>query len=170
MLEEIEKDLDEEGKLAILMERLNDVINTIHRQVALYRFETELHASFREKGYLSHQQIGDLFKKHMDCGESVEFLPGHENWWIYWGHIRYFFYVYSYASGLLISKALQQNVKKDPAYIAKVKDFLSAGVSDSPKNIFAKLGIDIADESFWDDGLKEIDDMLSSAESLAKKL
>jgi oligoendopeptidase F len=146
------------------MTRLNDAFSTIHRQIALYRFETELHADFRAKGYLSKEEIGELFKKHMDCGEAVEMSAGSENWWIYWSHIRYFFYVYSYASGLLISKALQRNVKQDPSYISRVKEFLSAGVSDSPKNIFAKLGIDITDRAFWDAGLQEIDDMLSETE------
>jgi oligoendopeptidase F len=81
-----------------------------------------------------------------------------------------FFYVYSYAGGLLISKSLQASVKKDPKYIKKVKEFLSAGVADSPKNIFNKLGIDITDKKFWGKGLKEIDSLLTETEKLAKKL
>jgi len=73
-------------------------------------------------------------------GNFVEQSPGSENWWVYWSHIRNFFYNYSYASGLLISKSLQNFVKKDPKFIDKVKIFLSAGSSDSPKNIFKNLG------------------------------
>jgi oligoendopeptidase F len=89
---------------------------------------------------------------------------------VYWNHIRYFFYVYSYAGGLLISKSLQNSVKKDPSFIIKVKEFLSAGLSDSPKNIFANLGIDIADRGFWDRGLDEVEKLLNETEQLAKRL
>jgi len=56
-------------------------------------------------------------------GEFVEQSEGAENWWIYWHHIRTFFYVYSYASGLLISKSLQSMVRKDKKTIQKVKSF-----------------------------------------------
>jgi len=103
-------------------------------------------------------------------GDYVEQSAGSGNWWIYWGHIRTFFYVYSYASGLLISKSLQSYVKRDPKFIAKVKAFLSAGLSDSPKNIFAKLGIDIGDTGFWGKGLEEIESLLEETIALAKKL
>jgi oligoendopeptidase F len=103
-------------------------------------------------------------------GDSVEQSAGSENWWVYWGHIRYFFYVYSYASGLLISKALQNSVKQDPSFIVKVKDFLSAGLSDSPQNIFRKLGVDIRDAQFWNKGLDEIDHLLNETTALARKL
>ena len=85
-------------------------------------------------------------------------------------HIRYFFYVYSYASGLLISKALQRSVKTDRAFIGRVKGFLSAGLSDSPQNIFGKLGINIANSTFWYRGLDEVEALLDETTVLAKKL
>jgi oligoendopeptidase F len=103
-------------------------------------------------------------------GKAVEQSPGSENWWVYWNHIRYFFYVYSYASGLLISKSLQSSVKRDPSFIDKVKEFLSAGLSDSPRNIFARAGIDITDKGFWDKGLDEVENLLNETTLLAKKL
>jgi len=103
-------------------------------------------------------------------GKYVEQSPGSENWWVYWNHIRYFFYVYSYASGLLISKSLQNSVKRDPAFINKVKEFLSAGLSASPKSIFNRLGIDITDKQFWDRGLDEVEKLLNETTLLAKKL
>jgi oligoendopeptidase F len=172
VLQELEKKADDELKLAIMMAKLNDDITTILRQIACYMFEQELHKEFREKGYLSKEEIGKLFQEHMSAymGDAVEQSPGSENWWVYWSHIRDFFYNYSYASGLLISKFLQGEVKKNPKFIAKVKEFLSAGTSDSPKNIFMKMGIDISKKEFWDSGLKEIEDLLNETEKLAKKL
>lgn len=172
VLQEILKGSDDELKLAVMVMRLNDEVSTIFRQVACYRFENELHQEFRQKGYLSRQEIGKLFQEHMAAymGDAVEQSKGSENWWVYWSHIRYFFYVYSYASGLLISKSLQHSVKKDPGFIAKVKDFLAAGLSDSPKNIFRKLGIDIADRTFWEGGIDEVEILLEETTLLAKKL
>ncbi len=172
VLEEILKEADDELRLAVMMAKLNDDVSSIFRQAACYRFEQELHAEFRARGYLSKKEIGALFQKHMAAymGKSVEQSPGSENWWVYWSHIRYFFYVYSYAGGLLISKSLQHSVKQDPAYINKVKEFFSAGLSDSPKNIFNRLGIDITDNRFWDQGLDEIEKLLNETALLAKKM
>jgi oligoendopeptidase F len=172
VLDEILHKADDELRLAIMMQKLNDDVSSIFRQVACYRFEQELHREFRSKGYLSKEQIGTLFQKHMAAymGEAVEQSEGSQNWWVYWSHIRYFFYVYSYASGLLISKSLQSSVKKDPAFIDKVKEFLSAGLSDSPKNIFANLGIDITDRDFWNRGLDEVENLLNETTVLAEKL
>lgn len=172
VLDELMKEADEELRLALLMMKLNDSVTTIFRQAACYKFEQELHSTFREKGYLSKEEIGRIFQKHMASytGDAVEQSPGSENWWVYWHHIRNFFYVYSYASGLLISKALQANVKKDRNFVEKVKEFLSAGTSDSPKNIFLKLGLNIEKKEFWENGIAEVDSLLRETESLAMKL
>jgi oligoendopeptidase F len=172
VLQDILKQADDELRLALMVKKLNDDVSTIFRQVACYRFEQELHAEFRAKGYLSVEEIGAIFGRNMSAymGDAVEQSKGAENWWVYWGHIRTFFYVYSYASGLLISKALQGYVKKDPAFTANVKVFLSAGLSDSPRNIFNGLGIDIAGPRFWTGGLDEVEALLDGTISLARKL
>jgi oligoendopeptidase F len=172
VLQEILKKSGGELKLAIMMKKLDDDVSTIFRQVACYGFEASLHELFRKRGYLSKEEIGKLFREHMAAymGDYVEQTKGSENWWVYWNHIRYFFYVYSYASGLLISKSLQNSVKKAPAYIGKVKDFLSAGLSDSPKNIFCRLGIEIENGDFWERGLGEVERLLEETIRQAKKL
>lgn len=172
VLQELRRGADDELKLALSMMKLNDEVSTIFRQIAFYNFEWELHEKFRKVGYLSKEEIGELFQKHMISymGEFVEQSEGSQNWWTYVDHFRNFFYVYSYASGLLISKSLQASVKKDPKFISKVKEFLSAGTSDSPKNIFSKLSIDITDPKFWKKGISEIKTLLDETEKLAKML
>lgn len=172
VLKEILEEADKETRFEIMMEKLNQDINTIFRQVALYLFETELHQVFRVKGYLNAQEIGELFQKHMTAymGPAVDKSKGSENWWLYWSHIRSFFYVYSYASGLLISKSLQNQVALDKGFIKNIKYFLATGVSDSPQNIFKNLGIDINDRVFWKKGIKEIEILLSETERLAQEL
>ncbi len=172
ILEEIKKTADDEMKLALMIEKLNRDVASIIRQISCYKFEQELHKTFREKGYLSKKEIGEIFKKHMAAymGDFVEQSKGSENWWIYWSHIRTYFYNYSYASGLIISKALQKLVKEDKNNVEKVKQFLSAGASKSPKEIFSKCGIDITKKEFWISGLSEVENLLNETEELAEKL
>ena len=71
----------------------------------------------RKKSYLAKEEIGEIFQKHMISymGDSVEQNEGSQNWWVYWV-ISDRFYVYSYASGLLISKALQIRLNKIQVY------------------------------------------------------
>ena len=172
VLDHLKSQSDEEFQLALMMKRLNDDMNSIFRQVAGYQFEKELHAEFRNKGYLSKEDIGAIFHENMFAylGDGVKRSPGSQNWWTAWHHIRYYFYVYSYASGLLISKYLQKQVRQDSRFIEKVKEFLSSGLSDYPKNIFARLGVDITESSFWEAGLGEIEKLLDETEALARKL
>lgn len=172
VLEEILKDADDELKLSVMIQKLDGDISTIYRQTAAINFEREAHEIFREKGYLSKEEIGKLFKKHMEnyMGEYVKQSEGSENWWTYWPHLRRFFYNYSYASGLLISKALQRKVRDNSDFIDEVKKFLSTGRYMSPREIFEEIGIDITKESFWQSGLNETKDLLKETRELAKDL
>jgi oligoendopeptidase F len=170
-LGELMKEADDELKFTLIMEKLNDDVSSIIRQVAGYNFEKEMHEAFRERGFLSKEEIGNLYHKHMNSymGDYVELSPGSENWWVYWQHMRLYFYVYSYSSGLLISKALQKKVRENPEFIEKVKEFLSAGISESPEEIFRKMGITL-NEEFWNKGLDEVEELLNEAKRLAVKL
>ena len=172
VLEELMKNADDETKLSLRVSKLNEDISTIFRQIACYNFEHEIHKEFRKKGYLNQNEIGKIFQNQMEAymGPSVKQSEGSENWWVLWSHIRTYFYVYSYASGLLISKALQNKVKENPAFIQEIKKFLSSGCAHSPKDIFLKLGIDITDKNFWVKGISEIEKFLDETEQLALKL
>lgn len=168
---ELLKNTDDEEKLSILMQKINDDISTIHRQIGIYKFEMELHDSYRKEGYLSKDRIGEIWRKNMEeyLGEFVDCSEA-GNWWIYVPHIRYYFYTYAYAFGLLVSKSMQKMVREDKSSIEKVKEFLSTGTSESPKNIFMKMGIDITDKEFWNKGLDEMEELLNETEELAQKL
>lgn len=169
--QKVASSVDDEQRLILTMQKIEDDINTIFMQVACYNFEKSLHKNFAKKGYLSKEEISKIFLKEFKnlYGKSVKYKKSKFKW-VVWSHIRSYFYVYSYASGLLISKSLQASVKKDPKYISKVKEFLSAGLSESPKDIFANLNINITDKSFWNNGIVEIKELIESAKVLAKKL
>lgn len=163
---------DNEEKLALMVAKLNRDISTIFRQIAAVNFEDELHAEFRAKSYLPAKAIGEIFLKHMGdyTGSAVLKDEGSERWWMYWEHLRRFFYNYSYAHGLLISKALQAEVKKDPAFILKVKEFMAAGSSMPPHDIFRNIGIDASKPDFWMSGIGEVKKLLEETAALAAKL
>ncbi|HAM96184.1 TPA: hypothetical protein DCP76_00025, partial [Patescibacteria group bacterium] len=109
------------------------------------------------------EYISDLFCKHMKSymGDAVIEDESMRNGWIYVSHFRRFFYVYSYASGLLISKALQKMVKDDKKNIVLVKRFLESGSTQSPKELFKGIGIDITKKEFWLNGIEEIKVLLN---------
>lgn len=172
VLERLLADADDELRLSLAMKRLDDDISTIHRQVACYQFERSLHEALRAESYLSRERIGELFTNAMSAymGPAVEQPDWATDWWIYWSHIRRYFYVYSYASGLLISKSMQAMVREDKGNIELVKQFLSAGSSKSPQTLFADMGIDITDTAFWRKGLDAVREHLEETRELAKQL
>lgn len=171
VLARLKEGADDEKRFALVMQQLDDQVATIFRQIAFYRFEWDVHQKFREQGYLSKDELGALFKEHMTAymGEAVDVSEAGA-WWSYVPHFRMFFYVYSYAMGLLISKSLQGKVRADPSFIKQVKEFLSAGESASPKELFLRMGIDITRREFWEEGLDEVEGLLEEAEGLARKL
>lgn len=170
VFENVLKTAKEEEKFYLLFQKIGEDIQTIHRQIALYLFELEIHTKYREEGYLSKERIGEIFGKHIGeyMGNFVD-LGNINLWWIYWGHIRSYFYVYSYASGALISKAMQAKYREHPDFIFKIKEFLSTGKSKKPREIFEEMGIKINKEFFLS-GLNEIEKDLFEVEELGKKL
>ena len=172
VFEELLKTASEEDKLYLLIKKLDEYIGTIHTQVSLYNFEKRMHEQFSVKKYLSKEEISSLFEEEINKMDRdvIDVVEGSKHSWVAWPHIRSPFYVYSYASGILISLSMQQKVKDDPKFIEKVKTFLEAGSSKSPRDIFNEMGIDITDKKFWSEGLKKVDLLLDEAEELAKKL
>jgi oligoendopeptidase F len=169
--EELEKTLSDKEKVILLHNKILGDISTIFRQIACFNFELELHNSIREKGQLSKSEIAKLMNKHFSSylGSVVELQEDDGYFFVTWSHIRRFFYVYSYAYGQIISRALFENWKKDNSYIEKIDQFLSAGKSMSPKDIFKNIGIDTSDPKFFESGLKAISKDIDKLEKLAKK-
>lgn len=166
----MEKTLEPKYQLFLLMERLNDQISTIFRQIACLKLEKDLHIKYYQNKWLSIKEINEMFITRMKeyMGSFVKFPKGSELWWIYWSHLRYDFYVYSYASGLLVSKVLQNMVKQDHKSIEKVKTLFSYGSSISPEEQLKSIGLDVIDsqKTIWETGLTEVQEMMTKAEKL----
>ncbi len=168
--EEILPKLSKKEQIIALHDRINDAINTIFRQVAVFNYELEMHKAIREKGALSKEEMANMHNKHMKAYLGPQFtmkeLDGY--FFVSWPHLRYFFYVYSYAYGELISMALYNKYKEDKNYIHEIKKFLSAGGSKTPEQIFQEIGIDTSKPAFFETGLKKLEEDIVKLEKLLK--
>ncbi len=169
--EEVFEKLSEDEKTIALHDRISDDIQTIFRQIACFNFENELHLQIREKGGLSAEDIAKLMNKHMGAylGPIFDLKDDDGYFFVMWSHIRRFFYVYSYAYGQLISKALYNRYKKDKKFLEKIEKFLSAGESMSPDDIFKSIGINTTNSDLFVDGLNQIKADIKTLEKLVSK-
>lgn len=155
-------------KIEILHNRLNSSIATVFRQMSFFEFEKDLHNIFRSKGFLAKEEIAELFLKHLQSylGSAFQLSVKDGYSFVYISHFRNFFYVYNYVFGHLISRLMAERLKQDKKFINKINKFLLAGGSDSPKNIFKSIGIDINSPVLWQESLSYIEKDLK----LLKKL
>jgi oligoendopeptidase F len=151
--------LSKEEKIVALHDKIQDDVQTIFRQIACFNFELEMHNTIREKGNMSKEELASVMNKHMKSYlGKVELTEKDGYFFVGWPHIRYFFYVYSYAFGQLASKALYKKYQEDKTYIEKIKKFLSAGGSMSPEDIFKSIGVDVTKPDFFTKGIESIEE------------
>ncbi len=169
--DELESILSEKEQIILLHNRILSDVSTIFRQIAFFNFELELHNEIRDKGQVSKGAIADMMNKHFLSYAGDVFDITHEDGYFFvsLSHMRSFFYVYSYAFGQIISRALYTKWKENPTYAEKVHQFLSSGCSMSPRDIFRNIGINIADPTFFESGLQAIEADIVRLEKLVKK-
>lgn len=166
---------DPKEKLALLISKIDDTIATVFRQVSMNRFENEIHKARRESGELSTEDFSDYWHKTQNnlYGNSIELTDEYKLWWCYIPHFLHTpGYVYAYAFGELLVLALYDLYKKSDQkeFSEKYIELLEAGGSDWPHKIVAKMGVDITDSSFWENGLRLFEEMVTDAEKLARSL
>jgi oligoendopeptidase F len=171
VFEETVGELTKQERIFAMHDRIDDDIQTIFRQMACFEFELELHESIRAKGNVSKEEIAALMNKHMQSylGPVFKLAPDDGYFFISWSHIRNFFYVYSYAYGQIVSKALYKKYREDNSFFKKIEQFLSAGGSKSPEQIFKDIGIDTNKSDFFELGLKSVAEDIKLLEKLAKE-
>ena len=168
----LQSTLTDEELLIYRVGILDDIVGTVHRQVAEYRFEQDLHKLFRQKWYLWADEIWKLFIQHMSdyTWEWIHYDEYDANRRISRSHTRMFFYVYSYASGYLISQSMLRKLKNWTLTIEQVKNFFASWSSKSPEKIFMDMWIDITKKEFRDEGLDSLKEYLNETKESAKKL
>jgi oligoendopeptidase F len=165
---------DPKEKLALLIGKIDDTIATVFRQVSMNRFEHAMHTKRREDGELSTEDFSRLWRQTQEeiYGDSVTLTDSYDIWWSYIPHFLHTpGYVYAYAFGELLVLALyEEYTRSKNGFSEKYIEMLRAGGSDWPENIVGKLGLDITNPDFWDNGLTAIEKMVQQAEELAKKI
>ncbi len=158
-------------RLALLVEKIDDTMATVFRQVTMNRFEDRIHAHRRERGELTPDDFAEHWMATQTAlyGDSVELTEGYRHWWSYIPHFVHTpGYVYAYAFGELLVLALYAQYQAEGAgFAAKYRDLLAAGGSDWPHVLVGRLGIDLRDPGFWDQGLNAIEVLVAEAEGLA---
>ncbi|MGY9021975.1 MAG: M3 family oligoendopeptidase [Rhodobacterales bacterium] len=153
----------------LLAGKVEDMINTVVRQIAFYDFECKLHAA-RAEGEMTPAQINQIWMSVQgeSLGPIFEFMDGYETFWSYIPHFVHSpFYVYAYAFGDGLVNALYAVYEEgDPEFQSKYFDMLSAGGSKHHKELLAPFGLDASDPAFWDKGLNVISGMIDELEAM----
>ncbi len=166
--DDIIQKLPKNERIIALFDRIQHSITSIFGQIILINFEKELHGIIRNEGGINKENIAKLMNKHISSyvGPIYKENPDDGYLFVRWQHIRLFFYAYSYAHGEIVSTALYNKYKQDPTYIEKINQFMKAGESDTPENIFKAIGIDTTKPEFFVDALKSIEQDIIELEKL----
>ncbi len=156
-------------KKTLLAGKVEDMINTVVRQIAFYDFECKLHAA-RAQGELTPDDINALWMsiQAQSLGDAFEFMDGYETFWAYIPHFVHSpFYVYAYAFGDGLVNALYAAYEGGlPGFEEKYFDMLKAGGSKHHKELLAPFGLDASDPKFWDKGLAMIAGFIDELEAM----
>lgn len=165
------KQSDDATKLSLMHDRLLRDISTIQRQIAFFNFEREMHMLIRTQGAASKEELAALFTKqlraHLGKGVDVHEDDGYS--FVYIGHFRSMFYVYTYAYGLLMSSLMNDKYQADKSYVEQIDKFLCSGSKDTVENIFKSIGIDAHKISTFEGGLDNMERNINEFAKLVGK-
>jgi oligoendopeptidase F len=160
---------DKSERRTMLASKVEDMLNTVVRQIAFYSFERKLHTE-RRKGELTSDQICDLWMSVQadSLGPSIKLGAGYETFWAYIPHfIHSPFYVYAYAFGdCLVNSLYGVYQNAEAGFAEKYFALLSAGGTKHHSEVLAPFGLDARDPGFWQIGLKMIEGMIDELEAM----
>ena len=165
---------DDEVKLSMLTEKIEDTFATVFRQISMNRFEDKMHSARRQEGELTAERFNELWlETQRDMfGDSVAITEEYGCWWSYVPHFLHTpGYVYAYSFGELLVLALYRLYQEEgESFVPKYIDLLAAGDSDYPDRLLARVGVDINDPDFWQKGIDVIEEWVTQAETLSRQL
>ena len=160
---------DKKQRKAMLAAKVEDMINTVVRQIAFYSFERKVHLE-RRNGELTVDKLCELWMsvQSESLGPAIKLKPGYETFWCYIPHfIHSPFYVYAYAFGDCLVNSLYAVYEKSAAGFAeRYLAMLSAGGTKHHSELLAPFGLDARDPQFWDDGLSVIAGLIGELQAL----
>ena len=154
---------------ALLAGKVEDMINTVVRQIAFYTFERAVHTE-RKNGELTARRIGEIWLSVQgeSLGPAIEIKAGYENFWMYIPHfIHSPFYVYAYAFGdCLVNSLYAVYENASEGFAERYLDMLAAGGTKHYSELLKPFGLDAKDPKFWDGGLSVIAGMIDELETM----
>ncbi|WP_026371633.1 M3 family oligoendopeptidase [Rhizobium sp. 42MFCr.1] len=167
----LDKTKDKRERKAMLAQKVEDMINTVVRQIAFYEFERKVHTA-RKAGELTSDDIGELWLsvQSESLGPAIKISEGYETYWAYIPHfIHSPFYVYAYAFGdCLVNSLYAVYQKADKGFQEKYFELLKAGGTKHHSELLKPFGLDATDPSFWSKGLSMIEGLIDELEALDK--
>lgn len=160
---------DAKERKALLAQKVEDMINTVVRQIAFYSFERRIHEE-RKAGELTSERLGEIWLdvQGESLGPAIELAEGYESYWSYVPHfIHSPFYVYAYAFGdCLVNSLYGLYQDAHPGFVDKYFAMLEAGGSKHHSELLKPFGLDASQRAFWDKGLQVIEGMIDELERL----
>jgi oligoendopeptidase F len=156
---------------AMLAAKVEDMINTVVRQIAFYNFERAVHTERRE-GELTSDRLGEIWMEvqRESLGPAIDLRPGYEAFWAYIPHfIHSPFYVYAYAFGdCLVNSLYAVYEKAEKGFAERYLDMLAAGGTKHHSELLKPFGLDARDPEFWQRGLSVVEGLIDELEALEK--
>jgi len=154
---------------ALLASKVEDMINTVVRQIAFYSFERDVHLE-RRNGELTAERLGEIWMEVQaeSLGPAIRLGPGYETFWTYVGHfIHAPFYVYAYAFGdCLVNSLYAVYENAADGFAERYLAMLAAGGTKHHSELLKPFGLDARDPAFWQGGLGVIERMIGELEGL----
>ncbi|OHV75446.1 M3 family oligoendopeptidase [Ensifer sp. LCM 4579] len=165
----LDRTRDKRERKAMLAQKVEDMINTVVRQIAFYDFERKVHTT-RKKGELTADDLGELWLSVQgeSLGPAIRLSEGYETYWAYIPHfIHSPFYVYAYAFGDCLVNSLYAVYRNaESGFQEKYFDMLKAGGTKHHSELLAPFGLNATDPSFWAQGLSMIEGLIDELEAL----
>jgi len=154
---------------AMLASKVEDMINTVVRQIAFYSFERKVHIARRE-GELTSDRLNEIWMEVQaeSLGPAIRLGPGYETFWTYIPHfIHSPFYVYAYAFGdCLVNSLYAVYRQSESGFQEKYFALLKAGGTKHHSELLAPFGLDATDPSFWQKGLSVLEGFIAELEAM----
>ena len=158
-----------EERRSMLASKVEDMLNTVVRQIAFYLYERKLHVA-RQEGELTSDEICDIWMSVQadSLGPSIRLGEGYETYWAYIPHfIHSPFYVYAYAFGdCLVNSLYSVYQDSNEGFVEKYFDMLKAGGTKHHSELLAPFGLDARDPDFWSKGLAVVEGLIDELEAL----
>ena len=163
------RETDPRRRKIMLAAKVEDMLNTVVRQIAFASFEIKVHDERRE-AELTPDKLGEIWLEvqRESLGPALSLDDPYRYYWTYIPHfIHTPFYVYAYAFGdCLVNSLYAVYQDAHQGFTEKYLELLKAGGTLRHGDLLAPFGLDAANPFFWSKGLSVIAGFIDELEQL----